>query len=107
MQLLFGLYCAVRYGPMRDGFDAEVMMCPGHVWGLEDRTPEGTEPSDFYLCQVCRHCRAIRCDSGAGEDRCIEARHHVLLPHRLENGWTWPVGMDPKDGAKYPDRWHL
>lgn len=92
---------------LRDGFDAEVMLCPGHEWILEDRTPEGLAPGDpWYICDVCLHCRAIRCDAGTGPLRCLEARHHVLLPHRLSDGQEWPIGMNPGDSTA-GGRWHL
>lgn len=93
-------------GPVHDGFDGEVLMCPGHEWIEEDRTPKGQESSDWYICHVCTNCRAIRCDSGTETLRCLEARHHVLLPHRTSDGNTWPISMNPEDSTE-GGRWHL
>lgn len=80
--------------PVHDGFDADTLLCPGHEWIIEDRTPPYLQGkrNDWYLCDVCAHCRAIRCDAGHGPLRCLEARHHVMLPHRLTDGRTWPIG---------------
>jgi hypothetical protein len=72
----------------------EVARCGEHQWRLEDRTPPGvTATSDFYLCDVCQKCRAIRCGGGGATDpnRCLEARHH-RSPHRFPDGSQRDVG---------------
>ncbi|MGH2689036.1 MAG: hypothetical protein ACRDKW_09555 [Actinomycetota bacterium] len=95
--------------PVRDGFDAEVLLCPGHRWEAEDRTPPGVAAGNpWYVCQVCARCRAIRCDSGDEFGaRCLEARHHALAPHRTAN-LVWPVGGDWGQWAEAArGRWHL
>ena len=96
------------FPPVYDGYDAETMLCPSHEWAEEDRTPPGKERGNpWYICHVCVNCRAIRCDAeGDGYLRCLEARHHVLLPHRTASGQKWPVGMNPDDSTE-GGRWHL
>lgn len=87
-----------------DGFDADVMLCPGHEWVVEDRTPAGRwdneEPTEqqrrWYLMVICEHCGAPRCGVGKGQLRCERERHHVLQDHRVADGTTWPIGGSPK-----------
>lgn len=81
-----------------DGIDPRVLACGEHRWRLEDRTPAGytAEQSlrmgDWYICDICQECRAIRCDRyDDGDERCVEARHHRCA-HRFRSGGQVAVG---------------
>lgn len=79
-----------------EGTDPRVESCPGHRWREEDRRPPGVHPTatdiDWWVCDICQDCRAIRCDAANDDFRCIEARHHIGRPHLFENGSRREIG---------------
>ena len=90
---------AKRSEVITEGTDPRVLACPGHVWREEDRRPPGVKPSatdiDWWICDICQMCRAIRCDAVLNHDhgqRCLEARHHIDQPHRYPNGALVEIG---------------
>lgn len=88
--------------PMRDAYDAEVLICPGHEWVIEDRTPASLltdgplddDRHDWYMCIVCDHCRAARCGHLDDPNPCVLPRHHLHLHEYADGSREWVGGYD-------------